>query len=103
MPLFLFKYYYIISIAFRFLRSYIKCIINIIFKIIIHHPHGGMSVGRAQRSQAHGEVSELNLSQAVIALEAGPIKPDCARDMLLIGSPTQILGNFNKYTIQFNY
>ncbi|OWR55363.1 putative Bbs2 protein [Danaus plexippus plexippus] len=60
-------------------------------KIIIHHPHGGMSVGRAQRSQAHGEVSELNLSQAVIALEAGPIKPDCARDMLLIGSPTQIL------------
>ncbi|XP_045452296.1 Bardet-Biedl syndrome 2 protein homolog [Melitaea cinxia] len=60
-------------------------------KIIIHHPHGGMISGRAQRSLAHGEVSELNLSQAVIALATGPIKPDCNRDMLLIGSPTQIL------------
>ncbi|XP_047536054.1 Bardet-Biedl syndrome 2 protein homolog [Vanessa atalanta] len=60
-------------------------------KIIIHHPHGGMISGRAQRSSAHGEVSELNLSQAVIALATGPIKPDCNRDMLLIGSPTQIL------------
>ncbi|XP_034835335.1 BBSome complex member BBS2-like [Maniola hyperantus] len=60
-------------------------------KIIIHHPHGAMISGRVQRSQAHGEVSELNLSQAVITLAAGAIKPDCARDMLLIGSPTQIL------------
>ncbi|KAL4704240.1 hypothetical protein ACJJTC_016258 [Scirpophaga incertulas] len=60
-------------------------------KIIIHHPHGSMVSGRAQRSQAHGEVSELNLSQAVIALAAGPLKPDAARDMLLIGSPSQIL------------
>ncbi|CAH2242280.1 jg25202 [Pararge aegeria aegeria] len=60
-------------------------------KIIIHHPHGAIISGRAQRSQAHGEVSELNLSQAVIALAAGAIKPDCPRDMLLIGSPTQIL------------
>ncbi|XP_059059038.1 Bardet-Biedl syndrome 2 protein homolog [Achroia grisella] len=60
-------------------------------KIIIHHPHGGIASGRAQRSEAHGEVSELNLSQAVIAVAAGPIKPDCGRDMLLIGSPTQIL------------
>lgn len=61
-------------------------------QIIIHHPHGGVVGGRAQRSQAHGEVSELNLSQAVIALAAGPLKPDSGRDMLLIGSPTQILG-----------
>ncbi|XP_049876587.1 Bardet-Biedl syndrome 2 protein homolog [Pectinophora gossypiella] len=60
-------------------------------KIIIHHPHGAVASGRAQRSQAHGEVSELNLSQAVIALASGPLKPDVARDMLLIGSPTQIL------------
>ncbi|KOB72908.1 putative Bbs2 protein, partial [Operophtera brumata] len=60
-------------------------------KIIIHHPHGGMGSGRAQRSEAHGEVSELNLSQAVVALAAGPLKPDVNRDMLLIGSPTQIL------------
>lgn len=51
-----------------------------------------MISGRAQRSQAHGEVSELNLSQAVVALAAGPLKPDVNRDMLLIGSPTQILG-----------
>ena len=60
-------------------------------QIIIHHPHGGVG-GRAQRSQAHGEVSELNLSQAIIALAAGPLRPDTGRDMLLIGSPTQILG-----------
>ncbi|XP_075981126.1 BBSome complex member BBS2-like [Anticarsia gemmatalis] len=60
-------------------------------KIIIHHPHGGIVSGRAQQSQAHGEVSEMNLSQAVIALAAGPLKPDTSRDMLLIGSPTQIL------------
>ncbi|XP_023939946.2 Bardet-Biedl syndrome 2 protein homolog [Bicyclus anynana] len=60
-------------------------------KIIIHHPHGAVISGRVQRSQAHGEVSELNLSQAVIALAAGAIKPDIARDMLLIGSPNQIL------------
>ncbi|XP_063830957.1 Bardet-Biedl syndrome 2 protein homolog [Ostrinia nubilalis] len=60
-------------------------------KIIIHHPHGGVVSGRAQRSQAHGEVSELNLSQAVIALAAGPLRPDTGRDMLLIGSPSQIL------------
>ncbi|CAD0203311.1 unnamed protein product [Chrysodeixis includens] len=60
-------------------------------KIIIHHPHGGVGTGRAQRSQAHGEVSELNLSQAIIALACGPLKPDTNRDMLLIGSPTQIL------------
>ncbi|XP_072942598.1 BBSome complex member BBS2-like [Epargyreus clarus] len=60
-------------------------------KIIIHHPHGGIVSGRAQRSQAHGEVSELNLSQAVIALASGPLKPDTGRDVLLIGSPTQIL------------
>ncbi|CAG9127360.1 unnamed protein product [Plutella xylostella] len=60
-------------------------------KIIIHHPHSGVISGRAQRSEAHGEVSELNLSQAVIALAAGPLKPDCNRDMLLIGSPSQIL------------
>ncbi|KAJ2948592.1 hypothetical protein O0L34_g7846 [Tuta absoluta] len=60
-------------------------------KIIIHHPHGAVAAGRAQRSQAHGEVSELNLSQAVVALAAGSLKPDVARDMLLIGSPTQIL------------
>lgn len=63
-----------------------------IIQIIIHHPHGAMIGGRAQRSQAHGEVSELNLSQAVIALAAGAIKPDCTREMLLIGSPSQILG-----------
>lgn len=63
-----------------------------IFQIIIHHPHGGIVGGRAQRSQAHGEVSELNLSQAVIALASGPLKPDTGRDVLLIGSPTQILG-----------
>ncbi|XP_053614640.1 Bardet-Biedl syndrome 2 protein homolog isoform X1 [Plodia interpunctella] len=60
-------------------------------KIIIHHPHGGVVSGRAQRSQAHGEISELNLSQAVIALAAGPLRPDSGRDMLLIGSPSQIL------------
>ncbi|XP_026740823.1 Bardet-Biedl syndrome 2 protein-like isoform X3 [Trichoplusia ni] len=60
-------------------------------KIIIHHPHGGVGTGRAQRSQAHGEVSELNLSQAIIALACGPLKTDSNRDMLLIGSPTQIL------------
>ncbi|XP_047031016.1 Bardet-Biedl syndrome 2 protein homolog isoform X2 [Helicoverpa zea] len=60
-------------------------------KIIIHHPHGGVASGRAQRSQAHSEVSELNLSQAIIALAAGPLRPDTGRDMLLIGSPTQIL------------
>ncbi|XP_045521980.1 Bardet-Biedl syndrome 2 protein homolog isoform X2 [Pieris brassicae] len=59
-------------------------------KIIIHHPHGLVG-GRAQRSEAHAEVSELNLSQAVKALAAGPLKDDCTRDMLLIGSPTQIL------------
>ncbi|CAB3229043.1 unnamed protein product [Arctia plantaginis] len=59
--------------------------------IIIHHPHGGIVSGRAQQSQAHGEVSELNLSQAIITLAAGPLKPDTGRDMLLIGSPTQIL------------
>lgn len=51
-----------------------------------------MLSGRAQRSQAHGEVSELNLSQAVIAVTAGPLRPDIGRDMLLIGSPSQILG-----------
>nr|XP_021200190.2 Bardet-Biedl syndrome 2 protein homolog [Helicoverpa armigera] len=60
-------------------------------KIIIHHPHGGVTSGRAQRSQAHSEVSELNLSQAIIALAAGPLRPDTGRDMLFIGSPTQIL------------
>ncbi|XP_013137030.1 PREDICTED: Bardet-Biedl syndrome 2 protein homolog [Papilio polytes] len=60
-------------------------------KIIIHHPYGGITSGRAQRSHAHGEVSELNVSQAVVALAAGPLRPDCTRDMLLIGSPTQIL------------
>ncbi|XP_041984812.1 Bardet-Biedl syndrome 2 protein-like [Aricia agestis] len=60
-------------------------------KIIIHHPQGGIISGRAQRSQSHGEVSELNLSQAVISMAAGPLKPDTQRDMLLIGSPTQIL------------
>ncbi|CAG4987044.1 unnamed protein product [Colias eurytheme] len=59
-------------------------------KIIIHHPHGIVG-GRAQRSEAHAEVSELNLSQAVIALAAGALKADCTRDILLIGSPTQIL------------
>lgn len=61
-----------------------------------------MISGRAQRSLAHGEVSELNLSQAVIALATGPIKPDCNRDMLLIGSPTQILGKkLNQITSDF--
>ncbi|CAH2042141.1 unnamed protein product, partial [Iphiclides podalirius] len=61
-------------------------------KIIIHHPYGSiLATGRAQRSHAHGEVSELNVSQAVIALAAGTLKPDCSRDMLIIGSPTQIL------------
>lgn len=61
-----------------------------------------MISGRAQRSLAHGEVSELNLSQAVIALATGPIKPDCNRDMLLIGSPTQILGKkLNQLTSDF--
>ncbi|XP_038211114.1 Bardet-Biedl syndrome 2 protein-like [Zerene cesonia] len=59
-------------------------------KIIIHHPHGIVG-GRAQRSEAHAEVSELNLSQAVIALAAGALRVDCTRDILLIGSPTQIL------------
>ncbi|CAG9795877.1 unnamed protein product [Diatraea saccharalis] len=60
-------------------------------KIIIHHPHGGVVSGRAQRSQAHGEISELSLSQAVVALAAGSLRPDTNRDMLLIGSPSQIL------------
>ncbi|CAK1550736.1 unnamed protein product [Leptosia nina] len=59
-------------------------------KVIIHHPHGVVG-GRAQRSDAHAEVSELNLSQAIIALAAAPLKEDCTRDILLIGSPTQIL------------
>lgn len=53
--------------------------------------------GRAQRSRAHGEVSELNLSQEVVALAAGPLRPDIARDMLLIGSPSQVLGKSISY------
>lgn len=72
----------------------IRLLFNLLYlQIIIYHPHGGVVGGRAQQSQAHSEVSELNLSQAVIALAAGPLRPDSTRDMLLIGSPTQILGN----------
>ncbi|GBP35575.1 Bardet-Biedl syndrome 2 protein homolog [Eumeta japonica] len=60
-------------------------------KIIIHHPYGTSETSRAQRSTAHGEVLELSLSQRVVALAAGMLKPDVQRDMLLVGSPNQIL------------
>lgn len=63
-------------------------------KVIIHNPYknSNLSSGRIQWSESHKEVAILNMSQSITALEAGQLNIQKERDILLIGSPTQLLG-----------
>ncbi|XP_077292762.1 BBSome complex member BBS2-like [Arctopsyche grandis] len=69
-------------------------------KVIIHNPYknSSLNTGRIQWSESHKEVAILNLSQSITALEAGQLHSQKERDILLIGSPTQLLA----YDVQEN-
>ena len=45
-----------------------------------------------QAGLANQEIAMLNINQRVTAIQAGRLDPDSNRDVLLVGTPTNLLG-----------
>ncbi|KAG7166018.1 Bardet-Biedl syndrome 2 protein homolog [Homarus americanus] len=69
-------------------------------KVFIHNSHQrlGVSGGRMSISQSSAEVSLLNINQTVSALTAGRLSPSKHSDILVVGTPTNVLA----YDVQNN-
>ncbi|XP_023337047.1 Bardet-Biedl syndrome 2 protein homolog isoform X4 [Eurytemora carolleeae] len=62
-------------------------------KVLIHNPHQrlGLQAGRLVANQANQDLSMLNINQRILSLAAGRLNPTLNRDILLVGSPTNLL------------
>ena len=47
-----------------------------------------------QAGLANQEIAMLNINQRVTAIQAGRLDPDSNRDVLLVGTPTNLLGTY---------
>lgn len=66
-------------------------------KVIIHSPHKkiGSSNNRISWSETNYDIALLNFNQEITAIETGCLKEDDPKEMLVIGSPTHVLGNLS--------
>ena len=61
-------------------------------KVVLHEPHKSRSDSAGGRRGARqGDVSLLNVNQAISALCVGRLDPECSRDMLLVGTQNNLL------------
>ncbi|CAG0880919.1 unnamed protein product [Cyprideis torosa] len=69
-------------------------------KVFIHNPHGtlGRSVHRMSFSDTHQDIRLLNINQPITALKAGRLNPMSNCDVLIIGTPVNLLA----YDVQNN-
>ncbi|XP_042890069.1 Bardet-Biedl syndrome 2 protein homolog [Penaeus japonicus] len=69
-------------------------------KVFIHNPHQrlGVAGGRMSLSQSSSEVSLLNINQTVSAVTAGRLSQNKTGDILVVGTPTNVLA----YDVQNN-
>lgn len=65
-------------------------------KVIIHSPHKkiGSSNNRISWSETNYDIALLNFNQEITAIETGCLKENDSKEILVIGSPTHVLGNF---------
>ncbi|XP_023240900.1 Bardet-Biedl syndrome 2 protein homolog [Centruroides sculpturatus] len=60
-------------------------------KIFIHNPHAkARQLGGRQTTGSSSEISLLNINQTISSVAAGRLKPDAA-DILIVGTPTNVL------------
>lgn len=62
--------------------------------MLIHSPHKklGTSNNRIAWSETNYDVALLNFNQEITAIETGRISLDEPKEILVIGSPTHVLG-----------
>lgn len=65
-------------------------------QVIIHSPHKkiGSSNNRISWSETNYDIALLNFNQEITAIETGCLKENDSKEILVIGSPTHVLGNF---------
>ncbi len=63
-------------------------------KVIIHSPHKkiGASNNRISWSETNYDIALLNFNQEITAIETGCLKENDSKEILVIGSPTHVLG-----------
>lgn len=68
-------------------------------KVIIHSPHKriGASNNRISWSETNYDVALLNFNQEITAIETGCLKEDSPKEILVIGSPTHVLGIYSAF------
>lgn len=64
-------------------------------KVILHNPYKKLSESnnRLSWAEASSDIAVLNFNQEIRAIETGCLSSD-PKDILVIGSPTQLLGTF---------
>lgn len=64
-------------------------------KVILHNPYKKLSESnnRLSWAEASSDIAVLNFNQEIRAIETGCLSDD-PKDILVIGSPTQLLGRF---------
>lgn len=74
-------------------------------KVILHNPYKKLSESnnRLSWAEASSDIAVLNFNQEIRAIETGCLSED-PKDILVIGSPTQLLGRFsNPYPFPIKY
>lgn len=65
-------------------------------KVILHNPYRKLSESnnRLSWAEASSDIAVLNFNQEIRAIETGCLSSDDPKDILVIGSPTQLLGMY---------
>lgn len=63
-------------------------------KVILHNPYKRLSEtnNRLSWTDANSDVAVLNFNQEIRVIETGCLSESDSKDILVIGSPTQLLG-----------
>lgn len=64
------------------------------YQVLIHSPHKkiGAANNRIAWSETNYDVALLNFNQEITAIETGRISHEDPKEILVIGSPTHVLG-----------
>lgn len=70
-------------------------IIIILLKILLHNPHKKLSTANSRLSwtETNYDIATLNFNQEIRAIETGCLTPNDPKEVLIIGSSSQLLGN----------
>ena len=79
-------------------KIFIELYTFISLQIFIHNPHTRNIQGGRLQASGDNDVSLLNINQSVSALCAGKLNPDVNNDVLVIGTPTNLIA----YDVQNN-